>query len=418
MRTLLKNFFLNNWPRKGLSIILAIIIWFVVNKSLTTTKIITNVPVRIENIPSGKTVVDMEPNGILKKRISLTITGSKTLLADLTPNDIEVVFDASDKKGEWIATISKRNIYTDNPDLNISHGISKVVTQNFLIKLTKLITEKIPIIITQPVGESPKGYQFIDIWPYQLYITVSGPEETVKKLKSRGLKLTFNLNDISKAHLDELRTSSNKAHSDGVSYFIPSHWKQISLPLLSPTPLEINDPEAKFLRIDFLRYELLKVDSVIPVSLFFPPNKTRQLSPQKIHLTPNQNLENRNGLKVITSPLYAKGVSSFFLELIKDMLQLMVLVTPKENGECLDWSIQFINSKILEERYVHTLMSDMSDKGVQDLQPRVREEYLRNRFRRYMNRFELFTSNNNKFEICPVLQGNSVLIKNKKKDGT
>lgn len=418
MRTLLKKLFISNWPRKCLSIILAIIIWFVVNKSLTTTKTIAGVPVRIENIPPGKTIADMQSNGILNRRVNLTISGNKTLLEDLTSNDIEVVFDASNKEGEWIATINKRNIRTDNPEVNISQGISKVSTQNFLIKLTKLKTEKIPIIITQPIGEAPKGYQYLDIWPYQLYITVSGPEETVKKLKSRGLKLTFNLNDISKAQLDDLRSISNKEHSDVVSYFVPNHLKQISLPLLSPTPIEINDPDAKFLRIDFLRYELLKVDSAVPVALFFPPNKLGQLNPQKIHLTPNQMLENRNGLKIISTPLYAKGVSSFFLELMKDMVQLMILVTPKEEGECLDWSIQFINPKILEDRYVHILMSDVSDEEIHDLQPRVREEYLRTRFRSYMNRFELFTSSNEKFDICPKLQGNSVQLQDIKRNGS
>ena len=410
MRTLLKTLFISNWPRKCLSVLLAIIIWFAVNKSLTTTKTIPGVPVRIENIPPGKTIADIQSNGILNRRVNLTITGSKTLLEDLTSNDIEVVFDASDKEGEWIATINRRNIQTDNPEINISHGISKVATQNFLIKLTKLVTEKIPIIITQPIGESPKGYQFLDIWPYQLYITVSGPEDIVKKMKSRGQKLIFNLNDITKAQLDELRAMATSEHSDVVSFFVPNSWKQVSLPLLSPTPLEINDPDAKFLRIDFLRYELLKMDSPLPVSLYFPPNKIGSLNPQKIHLTPNQALENQNGIKVISSPLYVKGVSSFFLEMMKDMIQLIVLVTPKEEGDCLDWSVQFINPKILEDRYVHILMSDVSDEEIRDLQPRLREEYLRNRFRSYMNRFEFFTSDNEKFDICPKLQGNSVLI--------
>lgn len=416
MRTLLKTLFISNWPRKCLSVLLAIIIWFAVNKSLTTTKTIPGVPVRIENIPPGKTIADIQSNGILNRRVNLTITGSKTLLEDLTSNDIEVVFDASDKEGEWIATINRRNIQTDNPEINISHGISKVVTQNFLIKLTKLVTEKIPIIITQPIGESPKGYQFLDVWPYQLYITVSGPEDIVKKMKSRGQKLIFNLNDITKAQLDELRAMATSEHSDVVSFFVPNSWKQVSLPLLSPTPLEINDPDAKFLRIDFLRYELLKMDSPLPVSLYFSPNKIGSLSPQKIHLTPNQTLENQNGLKVISSPLYVKGVSSFFLEMMKDMIQLVVLVTPKEEGDCLDWSVQFINPKILEDRYVHILMSDVSDEEIRDLQPRVREEYLRNRFRSYMNRFEFFTSDNEKFDICPKLQGNSVLIQEIKKN--
>ena len=83
MKTLLKNLFINNWPRKCLSIILAIAIWFLVNKSLTATKTILNVPVRIENIPPGKTVEGIQSNGLLNRRVSLTLTGNKQLLEDL-----------------------------------------------------------------------------------------------------------------------------------------------------------------------------------------------------------------------------------------------------------------------------------------------------------------------------------------------
>lgn len=417
MRTLLKNLFINNWPRKCLSIILAIIIWFVVNKSLTTTKTISNVPIRIENIPPGKTVDGIQSNNLLNRRANLTITGSKSLLEDLNANDIQVVFDASGKEGEWIATITKRNIRSDNPDINISQGISKVGQQNVILKLTKLVTEKIPIIITQPIGEAPKGYQFIDIWPYQLYITVSGAEDVVKNLKSRGLKLTFNLNDISKAQLDDLRTMDTQKHSDVVSFFVPNSWKQISLPALSPTLIEINDPDAKYLRIDFLRYELLKVETPIPVSLYFPPNKMGNLSAHKVNINTNSIVESRNGLKILSETLYAKGVSSLFLEIMKDMIQLVVIVSDTDQ-KCLSWSPQFVNAHKLEDRYVRALMSDVTDEELRDLQPQVREEYLRNRFRNYMNRFQLFKSEQEKFDICPELQGNSILINEVKKNGS
>jgi len=99
MRTLLKNLFISNWPRKCLSVILAIAIWFLVNKSLTTTKTIINVPVRIENIPPGKTVEGVQSNGLLNRRVNLTLTGNKQLLEDLNANDVQVVFDASGQEG-------------------------------------------------------------------------------------------------------------------------------------------------------------------------------------------------------------------------------------------------------------------------------------------------------------------------------
>lgn len=409
MRTLLKNLFIINWPRKCLSIILAIAIWFLVNKSLTTNKTISNVPVKIENIPPGKTVEGVQSNGFLSRRVSLTLTGNKQLLEDLNSNDIQIVFDASGQEGEWIASIGRKNIQSDNPDINISQGISRVSQQNFIIKLTKLVTEKIPIIITQPIGEAPRGYQFLDIWPYQLFITVSGPEDQVKHLKSRGLKLTFNLNDISRTQLDELGSSSTKNHSDVVSFFVPNNWKQISLPLLSTTPIEINDADAKHLRIDFIRYEMLKLDAPVPVTLYFPPSVAGAVNPSKVSLVPNTLVENRNGIKMITDTLYAKGVSALFLDVIKNMVEIAVVVRPDEEG-CLQSSIQFINAKDLEERYIRFLKSDASDDEVRDLQPQLREAYLRNRFRNYMHRFQLYKSASEPLEICPKLQGNSITI--------
>lgn len=417
MRTLLKNLFIKNWPRKCLSIILSLTIWFVVNKSLTNTKTISNIPVRIENIPPGKTVEGIQSNGKLSRPVNLTLTGNQNLLDDLSANDLEVVCDASGQEGEWIATITRKNLRSNNIDLNIPQGISRVTPHNFIIKLTKLVTEKIPIIVTPPIGEPPKGYQFIDIWPYQVYITVSGPEDVVKTLKTKGLKLTFNLNDITKAQLDDLRGNTTPEHSDVVSFFVPNHWKRLPILSLSSTPIEINDPDAKYLQIDFLRYELLKLDSSIPVSLYFPPHKTTTINPSKISIASNETVENYNGIKMITKPLYAKGISALFLDLVKDMLNIAVIVNPNHE-KSLDWSPQFINPRDLEDRYVRALTSDVSDDKLHYLQPQIREEILRNRFRNYMNRFQLYKSENEKFELYPQLEGNSVIINEVKNDAS
>ncbi|MBI3211782.1 MAG: hypothetical protein HYZ47_03750 [Simkania negevensis] len=413
MKSLLIKIFINNWTRKLLSIILAIIVWLIVNKSLTDTETITNVAVRIFNIPPGKTIEGLESDGTLNKRVNLTITGKKSLLENLSSNNIEVVFDAKGKQEEWIVTITKNNIRSTNPELNISQGISRVQEQNFIIKLSNLLSEKIAIHIAKPIGEAPKGYQFLDIWPYELSIVVTGPENIIKKLKKEGLKLTFNLNDIAKGQLDDLNTSPDMM-SDVISFFIPEKWKQISLPLLSSVPLEINDSRAKYLRIDFSRHEVLKLPSPLPVSLYFPPNKAAMLHPQKVQLLPNQLLHVENGLKVITKPLYAKGVSSLFLETVKDMVQIIVVPDENEKGAFLNWYIQFVNPKELEDRYVQFLLADISNQEVSDLRPGIRQEYLRNRFRNYMYRFELYQSETERFELSPFYQGNSIVLTEKK----
>ncbi|MCB1082063.1 MAG: hypothetical protein KDK63_02845, partial [Chlamydiia bacterium] len=140
MKTLFKTLFIDHWPRKLLSLILAIIIFFVINKSLTTTKTITNVPVRIENIPSGKTVEGLQSNGFLNKKVSLTLSGNRSILENLNTNDVQAVIDATGKEGEWIATITKNSLRFENSEVNIAQGIRRVSQQNFIVKLTKIVS--------------------------------------------------------------------------------------------------------------------------------------------------------------------------------------------------------------------------------------------------------------------------------------
>ncbi|GAB4190506.1 MAG: hypothetical protein Tsb0015_11760 [Simkaniaceae bacterium] len=408
MKTAFKYIFLNNWPRKLISIILAVIIWFVVDQTLTVTKTIGNIGVRIVNVPKGKTVEGIGSDGLLNRKITLTITGNRTLLEDLTSNDLEVVIDASGRSNEWVATIDKNNLVPLNPDVKLS-GISKITHKNFIIRLTKLVSEKVPVIITEPIGESPKGYQFLDIWPYQLYITIKGPEEAVKKQKIRGLKLTFNLNDISKAELDDLQTTSAGGHADVVSFFVPNHWKQIYIPSLSDTPLQIDDPDAKYLRIDFIRSEALPIENYIPISLFYPLQQLNSLNPQKIQIKPSPAIEKRNGLYLLSPPFYVRGVSQLFLEIVRDMLAVNIIVAGSEKAP-LEWNVQVINSKLLENRYVKTLLSDVSQDKIQDLQPQVREEYYRNRFRNFVSRLQLYRSPNQKLDLNITLEGNAIQI--------
>ncbi|MCH9630829.1 MAG: hypothetical protein S4CHLAM37_08350 [Chlamydiia bacterium] len=409
MKSLIIRIFIQNWPRKLISLILAIIVWFVVSQSMATTKTISNIGIRILNIPEGKTVEGLQSNGLLQKRVTLTLSGNKNLLDELTSNDIEVVIDAVNQRKEWIATISKKNLLSLNPDINLTRRINKISHKNFIIKLTNLVTERIPVIITQPIGQAPKGYQFLDIWPYQLNLNISGPEDVVKEVKNRGIKLTFNLNDISESQLDDLQSSSSK-QSDVVSFFVPKHWKHVSIPILSTSPITIDDPDAKFLRIDFVRSELIPINHPIPISLFVPPHLILALNPQKLGIVSNEMIENKNGIKLINQPLYAKGVSELFLETISDMIGITVIANPKPDQNQLDWTVQFINPKVLEDRYVSTLLSDSSDEDLHDLQPKVREEYLRNRFRSYMNRFTLYRPDFKRFKLDIEMQGNKINI--------
>lgn len=412
MKSLAKKLFIENWPRKVIAFILAVIVWFVVGQSLTSTKTLTGVAARMINLPQGMTVEGMQSNNILNRRLTVVLSGNKSQLEEITANNIEITIDATGHDKEWAEIITRKNITPLSPDINIS-GISKVSAKNVIVKPMKLYREKIPVIITQPIGEAPRGYQFLDIWPYQLYITISGPEDEVKKLKTRGLKLTFNLSDISRAQLDDLKTTQEGSRQDVVSFYVPNHWKSIPLPKLSEIPLEIDDPDAKHLRIDFVRSELIPLKTPIQVNLFFPLTISNQFNPNRVDIASSPLIETKNGLKVISKPLYAKGVSELFLEVVRGFLEIQVILGRKSANDDDSWSSQFVNQRVLEDRYVSILMSDTSDQEISNLQPQVREEYLRNRFRNYMNRFRLYTEDDKPFKISINLQGNQVILTEK-----
>ncbi|MCB1109206.1 MAG: hypothetical protein KDK44_06070, partial [Chlamydiia bacterium] len=336
----------------------------------------------------------------------------------INSHDFEVVINAEGQSGEWVATVKKNNLSALNPEINISQGVSRVKTKNFIVKLTQLVSEQIPIIVAKPIGEAPKGYVYLDTWPYRLYTTIEGPKDTVAKLKKQGLKLTFNLNDISKADLNTLEVSSKVGQGDVVSYFVPNHWKEILIPELSDTPIQINDPISKYLRIDFVRVNLLPITTPTPVDLFFLPKTASSLNPLKTKLGTNETVKLQNGIKVFDKPLFTKGVSKLFLDTVQDYLEIVVITTPVQEGQSMQWTTQFIDARNLENHYVDILMSDVSNQELSDLHPQVREEYLRNRFRSYMNRFALFDEEGKPLKLFITKKNNQIIITEENENST
>jgi hypothetical protein len=407
--TLLKALLIENWQRKILSLILAMIIWIVLSHSITATKIIPNVPNRVEHIPPEKTIEGMQIGGVLKKKVTLTLYGNKDALDEISAKDLEVILDASGKSSEWTTSISKKHIFSLNPDFDVNKAVSRIAPIEISVKQSKLVTEKVPIHITYPIGEPPKGYQFLDIWPYQLHLNVTGPEDAVKRMKIRGLKLTFNLNDISKTELDTLQSNKTDSQTDEISFFVPNSWKKISAPLISENLIEIDDPQSNALRINFSREDLLPIGTAIPVTVFFPPKHSNTLNPETYTLATGDFIAKKNGIKMIQTPLYAQGVSRLFLDLVKDMIQVVIVAAPKSERDTLIWNAQFMYPHELEDRYVTKVMSEPNDE-LDDVQPYLREDYLRNRFRSYMTRFRLYTPNNKKLSLKIELQANTISV--------
>ena len=390
METFLRKVFFENFYRKFFSLLAAILIWMVVSDSITTTRAFHRVPVRVINLPSDKTVRGVMPDGYLDRRITLTLTGTKSVLDQLGQNDVEVVVDALGKKGDWVVKVSKKNIVSLNRDIELGDAVSSVTHSELIIRMCRVITERIPVYIARPIGAPPQGYHFLDVWPQKLYHIITGPEDDVRQLQAEGVGIEFDLSSITKEDLDLLR--DDDPEKDEVSYVVPDLWKKVRIPYLNNFAQTLHCPEFPEVRLDFLFKEILPIETRIPVRLFSPDVALKSSLP--IMRECGAVGRDKDGF-CIRGQLYAANVSRLFLDVVKEYLQVVIL--PINNERTLYcWEPQFVAEKHLENAYVARALAEEgipvgNDKGSHSSREQ-QEEYHRIRFREYVRNFTLCRS--------------------------
>lgn len=412
METLIYHIFIQNWPRKLVAITIAIFLWLFVNHSISDTKTIPSVPIRIVNLPDDKTILGLLPNGVLSKRIALTLTGSRDVIREIEPGDLEVLIDASSiDRDEWVLKINKKNLVSLNPSLNLSRNIREVTHNEYIIHMSRLVSEQIPIKILPPTGEAPPGYEYLGIWPLQLTQTVTGSEEILTQLKNKGLELVFDLNEITKADLDAIESSHLNNEDDEISFLVPIHWKEVLIPLQPNVKEEVNDPEAQNLRIDFLRKELLAVGKSLPIRVFYPLKHADTTNPQNTRLAISDEIQEKNGIYIFNRPLFAYETSRLFLDIVIDNLEIVVLADPSHEKKDLLWSLEIIDPQELEDIYVAYMKESVNDKTVNAAKLKSLEAMLRKRFKEYMHKLILYTSPKEKLNLRAWIEGEEIKVR-------
>jgi hypothetical protein len=408
----LKQLILNNWQQKLVAVIAASVIWFFVNQSITDTKTISNVPIRVINIPEDKTISFMQPNGIIPKRIPLTLSGSKDVIHALEPGDLEVLLDASGvQDNEWIVQISKKNLVSLNPTIDLSRHISDVKHPEFVLKFNQLMTASVPVKI-KTTGHPPRGYTYLDTWPQELKQTITGPQEQVQELMNEQLEIEIDMDKITKADLDKIDSSKENFHDDEVSFFIPAHWKTLSLPFKGGMTEELNDPEGQNLHIDFLRQQYLPIERDIAIRPFYPLVTLDSINPVITPILPDEKVKVTHGVAYLSMPLLVRDVSPLFLEIVRDYLEIIILAQPGEAAP-LKWSLQVVDPDFLEEKYVNALISHSLERAPNSKEPRhtrKRENHLRSRFRSYLKNMTLYSLPDRKLQLDARLQQNGISI--------
>ncbi len=411
MESVVSQLFFQNWQRKAIAILAAIIVWFYVNQSITETKTIPNVPVKVINLPLDKTINGLLPNGYISNRVTLTLSGSRDVVNELEQGDLEVLLDASiADSDDWVVQINKKNLVSLNPSLDLRHHINSISHPQMVIKLSDLVTENVPIWVKTPTGNPPKGYEFLDIWPEKLSQTLSGPKEAIQELKIKGLKLIINMDKISRLDLEKVKDAQNKSHEDEISFMIPDKWKKVLIPFRHYTPYDINDPVARNLKIDFLKKQLLPIGKEIPVTVFYPLKYSDTINPKTHTLKTNQNIRIKNGIALYTQPIFVKDVSRLFLDIVRDNIEIVLIASPNSEREHLQWSVEVIDPKEMEDTYVAYVIAENKESGQQTADPLKRESVLRKRFRDYMQKLTLYNEKGAKLSLYPILENGSIRL--------
>lgn len=408
MEPIKPDLFFYQWQRKLIALVTAIVIWVVVNHTITATKVIPFVPIRMINLPTDKVIPGLLPNGFFTKRATLTVTGTKDVIEQLEPGDIEILLDVSNFHNDSIVQINKKNLVSLNPNINLSKHITAVSNLEFSIKMSPILKEKIPIHINI-IGSAPKGFDFLDFWPVSLTQTIVGAEEQILPLKNQGLELTLNLDDISEEKLNELFLK--RPHENEVVFFVPDEWKKIHIPFLGTGFFPINDIKSDQLKVNFLRGGILPFTDAIPIHVFYPLQNSQVINPETYPLIPTQYIQLQNQIPTFKFPLFAKNINQLFLEIVKNSVELQIVTAPLNEREKLEWAVGFIDEEHLEDTYAAFLLNQSEiNHNASSAQNKEKEYYFRKRFRLYKKRFALYLSPEYQLEIESYLKNNRVRI--------
>jgi len=413
MISLLRKLFIENWPRKLIALLSAILIWFVVHHMLTTNKTFPNVLIRVVNIPDGMTLKGLGADGFLSKKVTLRITGSKSILEYLTSSQLEVILNAENKPQDWKVYITKDDlVLVGAPKDALKRDITNVTHPKLELHFIPVKTAKIPITITKPSGKPPGGWQYTGIFPKKLFVTVKGSETQLKQLTQRGLHLTFDLDLIAKSALDDLLENRHDRQLRTIGFKVPNEWKKLRLPFAPYSEVDIDDPNHEILKIHFLKQELLPLGRRIAISLFYPTKTASIVNPEKISLKKTEYVIHKNGIDFLDIPLYAMNVSQLFLDVIRDQIQLTIEmdVDDSQNIKCT-WALDFVNLKRMEKAYINKALVQYKAKNqTTSLQEKMLAQKFHSKFHNYIRYIALYVSPNKQFNIDIQLKGNQMSI--------
>lgn len=387
------------WLRLFFSLSGAIFLWWYVHESIIGIKIFTEVPVYVRNIPPGKTIAGMKKEiGKLSETVTLVLRGRKRELDLLRSDQLEVTIDASDRGNVWHEELSLDNIRCFNPDVVLHKVVDGITHSALQFQMSSKTSRDVPLLVLNPVGNLPKGYSFLNIWPRRFSQNVQGPEDSIATLHAKQIYFSFELTRISKQELDHL---SQEVPLGGEFFYpIPDNWKQVTLPYpFTQETQKIHDPDAAHLMLILLKPGILQIPNPIPINISSLPYLREEA---KIHF--DEETMHASGKQVFwNSPIYIQNVSQEFLTVIAPHLQMNIYIGQKEN---VTVAIEMGNLERAEGKYIEYMLRRYPDafKGNE----RDLKSFLKEHFWRYIRSMGFLNSEKRALEFEASIKENLI----------
>ena len=171
-----------DWVLKGISLLLATLLWYYVGGEEKVDKIVM-MPIEIINLPR-----DLVISNQFKKEIEVTVSGPRTRIEEMIERDITRQINLAE------AMPGTNVIENDNGAINVPSGVTvlRIQPSSIILSLDKLIQKQFPVI-PLTAGDAPSGYILKNLVMDPDTITITGPQTIlgqVDELRTKVIDIT------------------------------------------------------------------------------------------------------------------------------------------------------------------------------------------------------------------------------------
>ena len=166
-----RKYIINDWKLKGLSVVLAVILWFAISH-MGESKLSVSVPILPANLEKDFMINSMDTEDVL-----VMISGPVSVLKNLRPKDVKVPLDLGElKNGSHIVNIQKT-------DIVVPRGIEvEAVKPGYVVlEIERTLEKRLKTIVK--LDNKWKALYSVKSW-YPQYVIIEGPKVSIEKIEA------------------------------------------------------------------------------------------------------------------------------------------------------------------------------------------------------------------------------------------